>query len=51
MEIADVLTDGVNALSRLADAADRAIFLAEAVAVHMGIVIPEDVGMELEDAK
>lgn len=42
------LADVAAALVRLADAADRAVFLAEAVAVHMGIVHPADVGMQME---
>ena len=48
MEVTESLADLVEALVRLADAADRAVFLGEAVAVHMGVVVPEDVGMESE---
>ena len=43
----DVAADVGVALVRLADATDRLVFLAEALAVHMGIVEPTDVGLEM----
>jgi hypothetical protein len=49
MDVSDSLADLVKALVRLADAADRAVFLGEAVAVHLGVVVPEDVGLEIPD--
>jgi hypothetical protein len=49
MEVTDSVTEAVAAMSRLADA-DRAVFLAEAFAVNMGVVIAEDVGMEVPEA-
>ena len=36
---------------RLADATDRLVFLAEALAVNMGIVDPDDVGMQVTPKK
>ena len=47
----EVAADVGVALVRLADATDRLVFLAEAVAVHMGIVDPADVGIELTPKK
>ena len=43
----NVAADVGAALVRLADATDRLVFLAEALAVNMGIVDPDDVGMEV----
>lgn len=43
----EVAADVGMALVRLADATDRLVFLAEALAVHMGIVEPTDVGLEM----
>jgi hypothetical protein len=38
-----------TAVVRLADAADRAVFLFEAWSVAMGVVHPEDVGMHVPE--
>jgi len=47
----NVAADVGTALVRLADATDRLVFLAEALAVNMGIVDPADVGMEVAPTK
>lgn len=47
----DVAADVGVALVRLADATDRVVFLAEALAVHMGIVDPADVGVDATPRK
>jgi hypothetical protein len=47
----EVAADVGMALVRLADATDRLVFLAEAMAVHMGLVEPADVGLELAPEK
>ena len=47
----EVAADVGVALVRLADATDRLVFLAEAVAVHTGMVEPADVGLELPPEK
>ena len=41
----EVAADVGVALVRLADATDRLVFLAEAIAVHAGIVHPGEVGL------
>lgn len=41
--------DVAAALVRLADAADRAVFLAEVVAVHMGLVDGDSVGVDIPE--
>ncbi len=46
-----VAADVGTALVRLADATDRLVFLAEALAVNMGIVEPADVDMEVTPKK
>lgn len=46
-----VAADVGTALVRLADATDRLVFLAEALAVNMGVVDPADVGMEVTTEK
>lgn len=46
-----VAADVGEALVRLADATDRLVFLAEALAVNMGVVDPADVGMEVAHEK
>lgn len=47
----DVAADVGVALVRLADATDRVVFLAEALAVRMGIVDPADVGVDAPPRK
>ena len=47
----EVAADVGMALVRLADATDRLVFLAEAMAVHMELVEPADVGLELAPEK
>ena len=47
----EVAADVGAALVRLADATDRLVFLAEALAVNMGVVDPADVGMEMTSKK
>jgi hypothetical protein len=47
----NVAADVGTALLRLADATDRLVFIAEALAVKMEIVDPEDVGMEVAPKK
>lgn len=46
MKPINVAADVGTALVRLADATDRLVFLAEALAVNMELVDPADVGME-----
>jgi hypothetical protein len=41
-----IAADAVVALARIADAADRGVFVAEAWSERLGAVRPEDVGME-----
>jgi hypothetical protein len=41
----EVAADVGVARVRLADATDRLVFLAEAIAVHAGIVDPREVGL------
>ena len=43
----NVAADVGTALVRLADATDRLVFLAEALAVNLELVDPADVGMEV----
>ena len=50
MEVTDSVAEAITAMSRLADAAHRAVFLAKACAVNMGVVIAEDVGMAVPKA-
>lgn len=45
------LSDIAIALVRLADAADRFVFLLEALAAHMDIVHPDDVNIEFPTKK
>ena len=46
-----VAADVGAALLRLADATDRLVFLAEALAVNIGLVEPADVGLEVTHKK
>ena len=46
----EIAAAAVRALNRLADSLDRAVFVGEAIAVQVGLVAPEDVGVEQPEA-